>query len=591
LSIDQMRGITSLDPGWKSIHEDGSPFPGETHPAMVALSSGQPVKNTVMGVFHPEKNDYTWININATPLFRPGAAAPHEVYTTFEDITERKKAEKALLESESLFKNLFEHHAAVQLIIDPSNGSIVDANAAASKFYGWTREQLRQMRIQDINTLSPEEIIKEMEKARVHERIHFEFRHRRSDGSIRDVEVFSSKIEAKGKDILHSIIHDITDRRRLEEELLKIDKLESVGILAGGIAHDFNNLLTSIIGNISIARMRVKSEHKVLELLNAAETASMRARRLTGQLLTFAKGGKPVKETVSIQKLIKESSLFILRNSKSRCEFLVAEDLWPVDADAGQLSQVFSNILINADQSMPEGGIILITAENLMPEKINDIPVDPGRYIRISIKDQGAGIAGKNLSKIFDPYFTTKTEGSGLGLATAYSIIKKHDGHISVDSEPGAGATFHIYLPASGKEIPEKEESADPLKGTGKILVMDDDTLLKEMIGQMLELLGYQAEFAKDGAEAILLFRKARESGKPYDTAILDLTIPGGMGGKEAIKKLLEIDPELKAVVFSGYSDDPVMSNYREYGFRGMMSKPFDMQKLSKVLHDVIKGQ
>jgi len=239
---------------------------------------------------------------------------------------------------------------------------------------------------------------------------------------------------------------------------------------------------------------------------------------------------------------------------------------------------------------MPEGGIILITAENLLPEKGNDIPVDPGRYIRISIKDQGAGIAEKNLSKIFDPYFTTKEEGSGLGLATAYSIIKKHDGHISVDSGSGTGTTFHIYLPASGKEIQLKEESTDLLTGEGKILVMDDDKLLKEMMGQMLEMMGYEAEFARDGAEAIELFKKARESGKPYDTVILDLTIPGGMGGKEAIKKLLEIDPELRSVVFSGYSDDPVMSNYHKYGFSGMMSKPFDMQTLGKVLHDVMKG-
>jgi PAS domain S-box-containing protein len=381
---------------------------------------------------------------------------------------------------------------------------------------------------------------------------------------------------------------DITERKRMEEELLKAQKLESLGMLAGGIAHDFNNILTSISGNISMAKTQVKPGHKIFDLLSAAETASVRAQGLTRLLLTFAKGGAPVKEIASIQKLIKESSLFMLRDSKSGCEFQIAEELWPVEADVGQISQVISNIVMNANQAMPEGGIIRITAENLKPEKIHEIPVKPRRYIRISIKDQGAGIAEKHLSKIFDPYFTTKNEGSGLGLATAYSIIKKHNGHISVDSLPGAWTTFHIYLPASDKEIPVKEASV-LLTGRGKILVMDDDEMLKEIVEEMLGMLGYESEFAKDGDEAIEMYKKAGESGKPYDAVILDLTIPGGMGGKEAIKILLEMDPEVKAIVYSGYSDDPVISNYREYGFKGMMAKPFDSYALGKALNDVLQ--
>lgn len=383
---------------------------------------------------------------------------------------------------------------------------------------------------------------------------------------------------------------DITDRKRVEEELFKARKLESIGILAGGIAHDFNNILTSIIGNISMAKMRAKSEHKIYDLLNAAETASMKARRLTGQLLTFAKGGTPVKEISSISNILKESSAVVLRDSKLECKFQIAEDLWPVEADPGQISQVIYNIVANSSQAMPEGGIILITAENLLPEKINDIPVSPGRYIHISIKDHGVGIAEKNLSNIFDPYFTTKKEGSGIGLAVAYSIIKKHYGHISVDSSLGVGTTFHIYLPASGKEIPLKEEPT-LLTGAGKILVMDDDEFLREMMGEMLNMLGYEADFAENGAEAIELFNKARESGKPHDAVVLDLTIPGSMGGKDVIKILLGIDPEIKAIVFSGYSDDPVMSNFREYGFKGMMPKPFDSNALGKVLNDVLIGR
>jgi len=384
------------------------------------------------------------------------------------------------------------------------------------------------------------------------------------------------------------IIRDITERKRMEEELLKAQKLESVGILAGGIAHDFNNILTSISGNISLAKMQVKPEQDIFDLLSAAETASVKAQGLTRQLLTFAKGGTPVKETASIQKLIKESSLFCLRGSKSACKFQIAENLWHVDADLGQITQVINNIVINANQAMPDGGTILITAKNLITEEIHTIPVKPGRYIRISIKDQGVGIAEKHLLKIFDPYFTTKQAGSGLGLATAYSIIKKHNGHISVESVPGIGTTFDIYLPASDKKIQETEEEF-LLKGRGKILVMDDDVLLKEMVKEMLDLLGYESEFAKDGDEAIEMYKEAIESEKPFDAAILDITIPGGMGGKETIKILQEINPKVKAIVFSGYSDDEVLANFSKYGFKGMMPKPFDVYDLGKVLNDVLK--
>jgi len=396
--------------------------------------------------------------------------------------------------------------------------------------------------------------------------------------------------DADSAPVCRATMIDITERKRMEEELVKADKLESVGILAGGIAHDFNNILTSISGNISMAKMQVKPGHKIFDFLSAAETASVRAQGLTMQLLTFAKGGTPLKETVFFKKLIKETSLFILRGSKSACEFEIAEDLWPVEADAGQINQVISNIVINANQAMPEGGIIRIMAENLMPEKVREIPVNPGRYIHISIKDEGVGIAEKHLFKIFDPYFTTKQAGNGLGLATAYSIIKKHNGHISVDSFLGASTNFHIYLPASDKEVPVKDEDV-LLTGRGKILMMDDEELLKELAKEMLAMLGYESELARDGDEAIDMYKKGMESEKPYDAVILDLTIPGGMGGEEVIKILLEIDPEVKAIVFSGYSNSEVMVNYRKYGFKGMIPKPFDIYALGKVLNEVLKAK
>ena len=328
-------------------------------------------------------------------------------------------------------------------------------------------------------------------------------------------------------------------------------------------------------------------------MLNEAEMASARAQALTNQLLTFAKGGAPLKETALVEDIIKESSSFVLRGSKSHCGISIEEGLWPAEVDVGQISQVINNIVINANQAMPEGGIIQVAAVNLMIDYRHDLPLEPGRYIRISIKDQGVGIAQKHLLNIFDPYFTTKHEGSGLGLATSFSIIKKHDGHIAVESQLGVGTTFHIYLPASEKRVPEKPEKEETrlIKGHGRILVMDDEASLRKMLGRMLKDLGYESEFAKDGAEALRIYKDTQESEKPYDAVILDLTIPGGMGGKEAIKKLLEIDPEVKAIVSSGYSDDPVLANFQEYGFKGMMPKPFEFRSLGKVLHEVLKGE
>ncbi|MFH0754164.1 MAG: ATP-binding protein, partial [Candidatus Omnitrophota bacterium] len=364
----------------------------------------------------------------------------------------------------------------------------------------------------------------------------------------------------------------------------------SVGVLAGGIAHDLNNILTTILGNVSMAKTQVKPEDEMFDLLGEAETATARAQTLTKQLLTFAKGGTPVKETASIKEILKESSSFALRGSKSGCEFSIAEDLWPAEVDVGQISQVINNIVINANQAMPEGGIIQLCAENKVVEDRHSLPIKPGRYIKISIKDQGVGIAQNHLLKIFDPYFTTKYEGSGLGLATTYSIIKKHDGHITVESQLGIGTKIYIYLPATDKAVPEKEE-VRLIAGQGKILVMDDEASLRELLKTMLEKLGYEPEFAKDGAETIRMVKEALEAEKPYDAVILDLTIPGGMGGKEAINKLLEIDPEVKAIVSSGYSNDPVLANFQEYGFKGVMPKPFAFQSLGKLLHDVLWGE
>lgn len=386
--------------------------------------------------------------------------------------------------------------------------------------------------------------------------------------------------------------HEIAERKRAEEELLKTQRLESMAILAGGIAHDFNNILTSILSSITLAKLSMDPGGDVYRRLSVAEKASLRARDLTQQLLTFSKSGSPVKKTASIIDLIIDSAEFVLRGSNVKCKYQFDDNLWHVDIDEGQISQVISNLLINANQAMPQGGTITITAKDIVLAE-NELPTLPaGRYVLLSVKDQGVGISEKDLPLIFDPYFTTKQAGSGLGLASTYSIIKKHDGNISVETRLNEGTTFTIYLPASdGKAVTVAPLSQRVHMGSGRLLVMDDDPSIRESLGEALRFLGYDVQFAEDGSAALEQYEEALNEGKGFDAVIMDLTIPGGMGGLEAIARLRKLDPSVKAIVSSGYSNAPVMSSYKEYGFNGMISKPYKIEELSQIIHETLAGQ
>jgi signal transduction histidine kinase/ActR/RegA family two-component response regulator len=381
---------------------------------------------------------------------------------------------------------------------------------------------------------------------------------------------------------------DVTTRKRDEAGRLQVSKLESLATLAGGIAHDFNNILTAIMGNIGLAMLDYQRGEHNLERLNEADKACLQAKTLARQLLTFAKGGAPVKESVSLKNIISEAVSFASRGSQVKCNLNSMDNLWAVEVDPGQISQVFQNLVINAVQAMPAGGTLEIHGENLELKTRGNPILNPGRYVKISFQDQGMGIPEEYLPKIFDPYFTTKQSGSGLGLATAYSIIKNHQGHLGVESCLGKGTVFQVYLPASEHVFtaPPADEG-EVQKGQGKILVMDDEEIVRKLLGDALGFLGYQVSFAGDGAEALELFIKAQESGKAFDAVILDLTVPAGMGGKETIGKLLEIDPHVKAIVSSGYSEDPIMSEFKKYGFAGVIAKPYKVSELSRVLHAI----
>jgi len=417
----------------------------------------------------------------------------------------------------------------------------------------------------------------------------------RDDGPDRYVEIYAFPLLERTSGQVRAVIkfmRDVTEQRHAEAELLRFSKLESVATLAGGIAHDFNNILTAIMGNISLAMMDQPESGSGRERLTAAEKACSQAQGLARQLLTFATGGAPIKELLSLEKFIRETVSFAASGSQARCEFSFPDNLWAVEADPNQISQVFQNLVINAIQAMPAGGIITLQGENLEVGEGSELPLEAGRYVKITIRDQGIGIPADFLLKIFDPYFTTKQAGSGLGLATVYSIVNKHRGHITVKSKLGEGTTFNIYLPArEGVTIPRTEADREVLSGRGKILVMDDEELVRDVLKVMLSRLGYQVTLAKDGEAAIELFTAAQDAGEDFAAVILDLTVSGGMGGKAAIQQLLKLDPRVNAIVSSGYSDDPVMADFEKYGFSDVITKPYRIAELSRVLERVLNRE
>lgn len=389
-----------------------------------------------------------------------------------------------------------------------------------------------------------------------------------------------------------SISRDITDRKQIDLERLQAVKLESIGTLAGGIAHDFNNILTAVLGNIALARIYVRHGDKAFERIVEAEKASLRAKDLAQQLLTFAKGGGPVKKVVSIPQLLHDCVSFALRGSNVKCDFHIDDNIHSVKIDEGQIKQVINHLVINSQEAMPKGGIIEVHAENVAPGQHKYPAVGHGDYVRISVKDHGSGIPKKNLERVFDPYFTTKQKGSGLGLATTYSIIRRHNGYVHIESEIGAGTAVTVYLPVFRKKtVPaeaEKQAFSTSLSGKGRILVMDDEEIVRTVASEILSYLGYEVDLAHDGLEALEAYRKAKVSGNSFAAVIMDLTVPGGMGGKETVRKLLEMDPQVKAIVSSGYSNDPIMSDFERAGFCGVIPKPYKIREIGEVLQTVL---
>ena len=475
-------------------------------------------------------------------------------------------------------------------------GNIVLINTIAEELTGWKQEEAIGKPLTDVfhiinensKELCKNPVTKVMESGKIISLANHTALIAK-DGSERSIADSGAPIKDQQNKIIGVVLvfRDVSIEIQREKELANVAKLESVGVLAGGIAHDFNNILGAILGNIDLALQFTRPEDEAYSLMQQAKKATHRASNLTQQLLTFAKGGEPVMELAKIQETIEESANFVLRGSKVRCAYQWDDDLWPVEIDPGQISQVIQNLIINANQAMPDGGIIDVKACNLNYEKTLLLNLPPREYIKISITDTGPGIHKKVLDKIFDPYFTTKQTGSGLGLAVSHSIISKHNGIMVVNSALGVGSTFIIYLPAESSKLPEqtnKKIEHHTHTVQGRIMIMDDDKMVREIAGQMLQHMGYEIIFAENGDEAITLFTENMSTDKHIDLIIMDLTIPGGMGGQETVKEIHRVAPNTKVVVASGYSNDPVMANYQEYGFLAAISKPFQLQDLEEII-------
>ncbi len=525
----------------------------------------------------------------------------YQLKATIINLTETKKL--LLEEKEKL--SIILNSIADMIITINTKGEILFVNSRAEELIGYSINQLKGKHITNISifnnitttNMSLIDIASKVINNKTVIKLPYTFNIKDYRNNLHYVNITCAPILSSSNKIIGVVIviTDITDRKRLEEEQLRSQKLESISILAGGIAHDFNNILTGILGNISLAKLFANNNYKLIERLDAAEAASIQARELTQQLLIFSKGGAPVKSTTSIANILKDTVRFSLHGSKVTYEFDIDTNLWPVDVDISQFNQVINNLIINANQAMPKGGKVIIKAKNTIIDSKNFPFLSPGKYIKIIIQDEGIGIPPEHIDRIFDPYFTTKSQGNGLGLAIVYSIIKRHDGHIEVDSILDKGTKFTIYLPATDKEIDsnqfiENNKNINNLltKKDAKILIMDDEDMVLDVCKHMIRTMGYSVSTVKNGQELIDIYKKAITAGKPFDIVIMDLTIRGGMGGIEAIKFLKQIDKNIKAVASSGYSNDPIFVKYKEYGFCAFVTKPYKFEELKKVIDKLL---
>jgi len=495
----------------------------------------------------------------------------------------------ALRESEARYRRLFADVSTPKLLLD-ADGAVVDANRSALELCQRTRDELVGGRAQDLGLPWLDEALKACSGSDGGRSGSFTMSHATTSGVVRDVDVWLHPVRVQGRAMVLITAQDTTGRRQLLEERLRASKLESVGLLAGGIAHDFNNILAAALGNVALGRLRAERHQDHIDLLEAAEASLLSARDLTGQLLALSKGGEPVRNVVRLDTLLRESATLVLAGSRCTCDFQLAPDVWPAEVDEGQICQVIHNLVINADQAMPSGGKITLRAENLVLDGETGQTSASGPYVKVVIADHGVGIPADDIPRVFDPYFTTKEQGTGLGLATVNAVLSKHGGSISVASTQGVGTEFAILLPAApdGRVRDASPPETEPHPGRGRILVLEDEDFLQELYRKLLEELGYESEVVADGHTLVSRYADARSQGRPFAATLLDLTVRGGMGAKDTLHELRSLDPDVRAVVASGYVNDPVFTDFSSLGFAGALQKPFTINQLAEVLERVL---
>ncbi|WP_163340778.1 PAS domain-containing sensor histidine kinase [Desulfopila sp. IMCC35008] len=509
------------------------------------------------------------------------------------DITDRKRMEDQQRESEDKFRLTFSSSPDAININRLKDGLYVDINDGFTRIMGYTSEDVIGKTSLELNIWDDitdrDRLVEILRTDGYCENLEAVFR--RKDGKSITGLMSARIIPINSEPHIISISRDVSQRKQYEKEMLKIEKLESLGVLAGGIAHDFNNILTGIIGNTSMAKVHLEDGHASLQSITAAEKAAVRAGELAHQLLTFAKGGEPIKRIVSPHALIEDSLSIVLSGSSVKAVVNIPDTVHAFEADEGQMSQVFRNVLLNAVQAMPGGGTLTVAARNTTLSEGNRLSLPVGEYVRFTFEDEGFGIPQSIISKVFDPYFTTKPSGNGLGLASAFSIVTKHGGHIDISSAEAEGTLITVFLPSTAHVYSNEKDQDFPVEyggqNDGAVLVMDDEAVVLEIAESILKHLGYSVTTCDEGEKAVELYRQAFKSKNPFFIVILDLTIPGGMGGKETAKKILTEFPEARLIVSSGYSNDPILSQYGDHGFIGAIKKPYSLNEFAASLRQI----
>ncbi|MDD5673687.1 MAG: PAS domain S-box protein [Chitinivibrionales bacterium] len=596
------------------------------------LMTGEKTECELM--FNTNHGGRLWIMQLAYP-WRGADGAPLGIEIQGYDITKRKQAEEILKESSETFSRIFNLGPLISVITTLAEGRFIEVNDAFVKITGYGREEIIGKSSSNLKMIPPEVREKANRNLLKNGFSITESGVRLKSGEVRTGLFYARPIMLQGEACQLQTVIDITDlkkgqealrqsnrelemrvrertaelsrinaelqkeieerkraeeqRRIAEEQLQHSQRMESLGVLAGGIAHDFNNLLAGIFGTISLAKLNAPAHSETAELLDQTLALFSRAKDLTQQLLTFSKGGHPLKKVQFLDPVLRDTVKFAMSGSDIAVDFRIGDGLWPCDIDENQIGQVIENIIINARQAMPTGGTISITGENISLGEPLPTALKNGAYVKVAIRDAGSGIAPEHLAHIFDPFFTTKQKGSGLGLATAYSIIKKHGGLLGVDSALGKGALFYFYIPAvPGFEPPELAEIASPAPAHGAILIMDDENYIRMLMEKTLGRAGYAITTVADGRAAVEVYKNALHEGRPFDLAVLDLTVPGGMGGQKTLEELLRVNPHVKALAASGYSKDPVMADPGAFGFCGRLIKPFTIGELTAALQKAL---